>query len=62
MERMAKDKTRPLLQVEDRLGRLGELAEERDPLYKNLAEITVETGEGSVRTIATEIVRQLETL
>ncbi len=60
MERTAKDKTRPLLQVEDRLGRLEELAEERDPLYKSLAEITVETGDGSVRTIATEIVRQLE--
>jgi shikimate kinase len=60
MERTAKDKTRPLLQVEDRLGRLEELAEERDPLYSNLAEIIVETGDGSVRTIASEIVRQLE--
>ena len=60
MERTAKDKSRPLLQVDDRLGKLEELAEERNPMYESIAEITVETGEGSVRTIANEIVRQLE--
>ena len=60
MERTAKDKTRPLLQVDDRLGKLEELALERNPMYDSIAEITIETGEGSVRTIGNEIVRQLE--
>ncbi|NCX93215.1 MAG: shikimate kinase I, partial [Gammaproteobacteria bacterium] len=61
-ERTARDKTRPLLQVDDRLGKLEELEQERSPLYAEIADITVETGDGSVRTIAAEIVRQLELL
>lgn len=41
-ERLRHDRSRPLLQVEDPLARLRELHAQRDPLYREIADIVVE--------------------
>lgn len=54
-ERTRRDAGRPLLQVDDRLTRLRELYQQRDPLYREVAHIIVEVG----RTPASQVVRQI---
>ncbi len=45
-ERTRHDKSRPLLQVADPLARITSLVEKRDPLYREVADIVVESGAG----------------
>ena len=40
------DKSRPLLQVADPFGRIKLLTERRDPLYREIADIIIESGSG----------------
>ena len=58
--RLKHDTNRPLLQVDDPLKRLRELFEIRDPLYRETAHFTIETGRPSVATLVNMIVMQLE--
>lgn len=58
--RVRHDTARPLLQVQDPLKRLRELYAERDPLYRETAHFTVDTGRPSVATLVNMIVMQLE--
>ncbi len=54
------DRSRPLLQVQDPLGRLRELYALRDPLYRETAHFIIETGRPSVPTLVNMILMQLE--
>lgn len=45
------DKSRPLLQVADPLARIRTLVERRDPLYREIADIVVESGAGVGSTV-----------
>jgi shikimate kinase len=47
-QRTRHDRNRPLLQTEDPLAKLHELFEQRDPLYREIADIVVDTGSQSV--------------
>jgi shikimate kinase len=47
LRRLGRDRTRPLLQTPDRRERLARLAEERDPLYEDLADIEFPSRDGS---------------
>ena len=58
--RLKYDTHRPLLQVEDPLKRLRDLFKLRDPLYRETAHFTIETGRPSVVTLVNMIVMQLE--
>lgn len=58
--RLRHDVKRPLLQVADPLGRLRELHEARDPLYRETAHEIVETGRPSIAMLVNIIVMQLE--
>lgn len=58
--RLRHDQTRPLLQVADPLGRLRELYQARDPLYRETAHFVIETGRPSVPSLVHMIVMQLE--
>ena len=58
--RLRHDTSRPLLQVPDPLGRLRELYAERDPLYRETAHFTVETGRHSMPTLVNMVLMQLE--
>jgi shikimate kinase len=61
-ERIARDKNRPLLQVDDPRARLEELFAQRDPLYREVADIVVEGGRinasAVIRLIDQELQRQ----
>jgi shikimate kinase len=46
------DKNRPLLQTEDPLSKLHELFEERDPLYREVADVVIDTGNQTVAALA----------
>ncbi|MDP2794234.1 MAG: shikimate kinase [Sulfurisoma sp.] len=64
-ERTRHDRNRPLLQVADPLAKLEELFAQRDPLYREVADVVVDTaasgGVGSlVRFIEQEIRKQCE--
>ena len=50
-ERTAKDKKRPLLQTEDRLGKIREILAVREPLYMEIADEIVATDGKSVKQI-----------
>jgi shikimate kinase len=54
------DAKRPLLQVADPLKRLRELYVERDPLYRETAQFSVDTGRPSVPMLVNMILMQLE--
>ena len=58
--RLKHDTSRPLLQVEDPHKRLRELYAARDPLYRETAHFTLETGRPSVATLVNMIVMQIE--
>lgn len=58
--RMRHDAKRPLLQVDDRLARLGELFAARDPLYRQVADITVDVLETRPDRVVRLIVSKLE--
>ncbi len=58
--RLRHDMNRPLLQVADPLSRLRDLYTVRDPLYRETAHFTIETGRPSVATLVNMIVMQLE--
>jgi shikimate kinase len=58
--RLRHDTKRPLLQVSDPLVRLRQLFNERDPLYRETAHFTIETGRPSVVTLVNMVLMQLE--
>lgn len=58
--RLRKDSKRPLLRVDDPLARLRDLYLQRDPLYRETAHFTIETGRPSVTTLVNMVLMQLE--
>lgn len=54
--RTRRDKNRPLLQTADPKRKLQELFAQRDPIYRQLADIVIDTGDQNVHSL----VRQLE--
>ncbi len=58
-QRTARDRNRPLLQTENPRARIAVLIEARDPLYREVADIIVDTGEGSVRGVIRQLLSQL---
>lgn len=59
LARTAKDRNRPLLQTADPRGRLEELLAARDALYRETADIMVDTGGCTVRTAVREILAKI---
>lgn len=60
LRRLRHDTKRPLLQVADPLQRLKDLHAVRDPLYREIAHTTVDTGRPSIAMLVSTIVQQLE--
>ncbi|MCX2979773.1 shikimate kinase AroK [Halieaceae bacterium IMCC14734] len=58
--RTNQDRNRPLLQGGDPETILRELMATRDPLYREIADLVIDTGAGSARTLTQRIVRELE--
>ncbi len=59
LQRTMHDKSRPLLQTENRKEKLEELARQRDPLYREVADIIVDTGRPNVHAMVQSIMAQL---
>ena len=57
--RTAKGRERPLLENGDRRNILEELLEKRDPLYREIADLVVDTDGRKVKSVADEIVELL---
>lgn len=55
LRRLSQDKSRPLLQTEDRVQRLLDLARLRNPLYDSTADLVFSTRDQSVRNTAREL-------
>lgn len=66
LKRLDKDKSRPLLQADDRVQRLRDLAEVRNPLYDATADLVFNTRNSSVyataRALHAVIMKRLDTL
>jgi shikimate kinase len=63
LERTARDKRRPLLrqsELEEKRDELLRLRAIREPLYQEIAEVTVDTNDRSVRAVAKDILDVLE--
>lgn len=61
-ERTRHDRNRPLLQTENPLAKLKTLFAERDPLYREVADIVVDTGRQSVASLTRQLKDKLELL
>lgn len=53
------DRSRPLLQTADPKAKLAELFTARDPLYREVADIIIETSRQSVQTLVRQLEKQL---
>ena len=59
LERTSQDKSRPLLQVEDPEGQFRKILKDREALYKDVANIEVDSHELSSKQIAMKIARAM---
>jgi shikimate kinase/3-dehydroquinate synthase len=60
LQRTSHDKNRPLLQTADPRKRIEELAREREPYYREVAHIIVDTGRPNVQWLMQSILAELE--
>jgi len=58
-QRTRRSKDRPLLQTEDPLAKLVELYRLRDPLYREIADVVVDTGRQSAGRLASQLIALL---
>jgi shikimate kinase len=59
VRRTRHDRNRPLLQTEDPRARLERILQEREPLYREVADLIVETNHRTVRSVVNEVARRL---
>ena len=59
-QRVRHDRNRPLLATADPQKKLDALYAERDPLYREVADLVVDTGKQSVQTLAKDLVTRIE--
>jgi shikimate kinase len=57
-QRTRNDKSRPLLQGGDPLQRLEDLYKARDPLYRGIADLVIDTGRQSVNALLTQVLEK----
>src|SRR5699024_5784235 len=60
LARTQRDKKRPLLQIDAPRQKLEELARERNPLYEEIADITIKTDEQSAKSVANHMIELIE--
>ena len=62
VKRTSRDRHRPLLETENPRERLEEIIAEREPLYEQVADMTVTTDQRSIRLVVKDIVKRLSAL
>ena len=58
-ERVRQDRNRPLLATRDPLGRLRELHAERDPLYRAIADVVIDSGRQNIQSLTRNLADEL---
>ena len=58
--RLRLDRRRPLLQSGDKLTKIRELLERREPVYQELADLVIETNERSIYRVVSEISKKVK--
>lgn len=59
-ERTRRDRNRPLLQVDDPRARIASLHTLRDPLYREIADIVIDSGRGSPAAVVNTLEQELK--
>jgi len=59
-QRVRHDRNRPLLATADPQQKLEALYAERDPLYREIADLVIDTGKQSVQTLAKDLLTRLD--
>ncbi len=59
-QRTRRDRNRPLLNEGDRRQKLEEIMETRDPLYREVADLVIETDKRPARTVAKEVIEKIK--
>ena len=59
LRRTSRDRHRPLLHTADPRARLTELLEQREPLYREIADLVIKTDGRSVAAVVKEIIKKL---
>lgn len=59
LKRLGRDRSRPLLQTPDRKAKLTRLAEERNPLYEEIADIEFPAQNRGLDAVATDLARKI---
>jgi len=54
------DRNRPLLQTKDPYGKLMELFQQRDPLYRQVADIVIQSGKQSAHNLMLQLVGEID--
>ncbi|MFL6675407.1 MAG: bifunctional shikimate kinase/3-dehydroquinate synthase AroKB [Massilia sp.] len=62
LQRTSHDKNRPLLQTPDPRKKLEELTSQREPLYREIADLVIDTGRPNVQSMVQTILEQLAAL
>jgi shikimate kinase/3-dehydroquinate synthase len=62
LQRTSHDKNRPLLQTADPRKKLEELLAQREPLYREIADLVIDTGRPNVQSMVQTILDQLDAL
>jgi len=62
LRRTSKDKNRPLLQTNEPKQQIAELLAFRDPLYKDVADVELRTGDQSIQYVVSGLIKKLENL
>ncbi len=59
-QRTRHDRNRPLLQTDDPRAKLNELFQQRDPLYRDVADIVIQSGKQSVHALMLHLAGEIE--
>ena len=62
VDRTRRDRNRPLLQTDDPRAKIEELLRAREPLYRQMADVVVDTGQRAPSSVARDIVSRLKDL
>jgi len=62
VERTRRDRNRPLLQTENPRAKIEELLQQREPIYREVADIIINTGQRAPSSVAREVVVRLKAL
>lgn len=58
--RTARDKKRPLLQTGDRRKQIAALLEQREPLYREVADVVLKTSDQSIQHTVNDVIKKLK--